>query len=123
MELVLLEEVCVVSLPLRENLTSRISFEEVPIKVIGERLPVDLIVLEMVDYDVILGMDWLSKYNIPFLCRRKRAMFQPSVGEVFDCEGTPRESKWLVVSALKAIRALIKRYIGYLVSIVGTTSR
>ena len=56
MEFVLLEEVCVVSLPSRENLTSRISFEEVPVKVTGERLLVNLIVLEMVDYDVILGI-------------------------------------------------------------------
>ena len=50
-------------------------------------------------------------------------MFQPSVGEVFDCKGTPRESKWLVVSPLKARRALLKRYVGYLASIVDTTRR
>ena len=50
-------------------------------------------------------------------------MFQPSVGEVFEGKGTPRESKWLVVSALKASRVLLKRYVGYLVSIVGTTRR
>ena len=41
-------------------------------KVTGRRLPVDLIVLEMVDYDVILGMDWLSKYNATIFCRKKR---------------------------------------------------
>ena len=60
MESALLNEVCVVSLPSGENLTSRYSFKEVPVKVVGRELPVDLIVLEMVDYDVILGMDWLS---------------------------------------------------------------
>ena len=54
MGLVLFEEVCVVSLPSRENLTLRFSFEEVPVKVTGRRLPVDLIVLEMVDYGMIL---------------------------------------------------------------------
>ena len=56
-EPVLLGEVCVVSLPLGETLTSRFSFNEVPVKVAGRELPVDLIVLEIVDYDVILGMD------------------------------------------------------------------
>ena len=50
-------------------------------------------------------------------------MFQPSIGEVFDCKGAPRESKWLVVSALKASWALLKGYVGYLASIVGTTRR
>ena len=53
----LLNEVYVISLPLRENLTSRFSFKVVLVKITGRELPVDLIVLEMVDYDVILGMD------------------------------------------------------------------
>ena len=48
---------CNVSLPSGENLTSQFSFKVVPVKVAGRELPLDLIVLEMVDYDVILGMD------------------------------------------------------------------
>ena len=51
------DEVCVISLPSGENLTSRFSFKKLHVKVIGRELLVDLIVLEMVDYDVILGMD------------------------------------------------------------------
>ena len=51
-----------VPLPSGENLTSRFSFKKVPVKVTERRYPVDLIVLEMVDY-MILGMGWLSKYN------------------------------------------------------------
>ena len=60
---VMLEEVCIVSLSSGESLISRFSFKEVLVKVVGRRLPVDLIVLEMVDYSIILGMGWLSKYN------------------------------------------------------------
>ena len=75
MELVLLGEMCVVSLPSGENLTSRFSFKEVQVKVTRRRLPVDLIMLEVVDSSIVLGMRQLSRYNIPFLCRRRRAMF------------------------------------------------
>ena len=57
MKLVLLGEVCVASLLSGETLTSQFCFKEVPVKIIGRELPIDLIVLEMVDYDVILGMD------------------------------------------------------------------
>ena len=57
MGLVWLEEICVASLPSGENLTSRFSFKEVHVKVTRRELSVDLIVLEMVDYDVILCMD------------------------------------------------------------------
>ena len=56
MGLVLLEEVCVVSLPSGENLTSRFSFEDVPVNVTERRFLVDLIVLEMVEYSMVLGM-------------------------------------------------------------------
>ena len=76
-EPVLLDEVCVVSLLLGKNLTSRFSFKKVPVKVAGREFLVDLIVLEMVDYDVILGMDWLSKYNATIFYCRKKVVFQP----------------------------------------------
>ena len=86
-------------------------------------MSVDLIVLEMVDYDVILGMDWLSKYNATIFCRRKKVVFQPSKREVFEDKGTLRGSKWPVVSALKASRRLLKGCVRYLVSIVDTTKK
>ena len=35
-------------------------------------------------------------------------VFQPLEGEVLECKGTPRGSKWLVVSALKVSRMLLK---------------
>ena len=56
MGLVLLKEVCVVSLLSGENLTLRFSFEEVPVKVTGRRFLANLVVLEMVDCSVVLGM-------------------------------------------------------------------
>ena len=109
----LLGKVCAVSLPSGKNLTSRFSFKEVPIKVTGRRFLVDSIVLEIVEYTMILGVGWLSKYNVPFLCRRKKAVFQPSAGKVFNCKGTPRESKWLVVFTLKASKMLPKGCVGH----------
>ena len=81
-------------------------------------MPVDLIVLEMVYYDVILGIDWLSKYNATIFCRRKKIVIQPSKEETFEYKGIPRGSKWPVVSAMKANSMLIKGYVGYLSSIV-----
>ena len=45
-----------VSLLSGENLTSRVSFKGAPVKVTGRRFPVDLIVLEMVEYSMVLGM-------------------------------------------------------------------
>ena len=42
---------------------------------------------------------------------------------MFEYKGTPRGSKWLVVSAMKASRMLLKGCVGYLASIVDTTKK
>ena len=52
-----------------------------------------MIVLEIVDYDVVLSMDWLSEYNATIFCKRKKEVFQPSERETFEYKGTPRGSK------------------------------
>ncbi|KAL5555062.1 hypothetical protein UlMin_037298 [Ulmus minor] len=44
---------------------------------------VDLVVLDMVDYDVILGMDFLSKYGATIDCKAKVVSFQPLGEERF----------------------------------------
>ena len=77
-------------------------------------------VLEMVDYNLILGMEWLSKYNATIFCRRKKVVFQPSEGEIFKSKGTPRGSKWPIVSVVKANRMMIKGRVGYFASVVDT---
>ena len=70
----LLNEACVVSLASGKNLTSRFNFKVAPVKIAGRELPIDLIILEMVDYDVLLGMNCLSKYNATIFCRRKNVV-------------------------------------------------
>ena len=49
--------VCNFSLPSSENLTSWFCFKVLPAKIVGCEIAIDLLVLEMVNYDVILGMD------------------------------------------------------------------
>ena len=50
-------------------------------------------------------------------------MFQPSAREMSECKGTPRGSKYLEVSVLKASRMLFKGCDGYLACIVDTTKK
>ena len=48
--------------PLGEVLKSRQLVKACEVSVSGHKLCADLIILEMHDYDAILGMDWLSKH-------------------------------------------------------------
>ncbi|KAJ4962209.1 hypothetical protein NE237_022148 [Protea cynaroides] len=90
---------------------------------IGEKiLDATLIQLEMTDFDVILGMDWLARHSANILCAEKKLTFKDKEGAEFSFAGTtlPRKRK-LILSALKARKCLEKGGVGYLVSMVDLT--
>ena len=49
----------------------------------GRKLFADLVVLDMIDYDVILGMDFLRKYNAKIDCKGRKVIFRPGIGDKF----------------------------------------
>ncbi|KAL5583195.1 hypothetical protein UlMin_015637 [Ulmus minor] len=71
------------SLPSGEFLLSVYWLRTVPIILSERELYVDLIVLDMYDYDVILGMDFLAKYNATIECRLRRYPL-PRIDDLFD---------------------------------------
>ena len=68
----------------------------------GRELHADLIVLDMNDYDVILGMDWLSKYGATINCKEKTVTFQLSGKESFTFASIVKNFKFPTISAVKA---------------------
>ena len=91
-----------------------------PVLVYGRELFVDLVVLDMPDYKVILGMDWLLKYHATIDCKKKIAIFRPPKEEEFLFIGTTHKLRTLIISAMKAKRLLDSVCIGYLASVVDT---
>ncbi|KAJ4957631.1 hypothetical protein NE237_024742 [Protea cynaroides] len=90
---------------------------------IGEKtLDSILIQVEMVDFDVILGMGWLAQHSANLLCVEKKLTFKDKEGAEFSFAGTklPRKRK-LILSALNAKKCLEKGAVGYLVSVVDLT--
>ena len=70
----------------------------------NQALNVDLIVVNMTDFDVILGMDCLDKNRTSIDCRKKEVKFSPPVRPTFKFKGTSTEITPKVVSMLKAKR-------------------
>ena len=75
----------------------------------------------MEDYDIILGMDWLSAHHAVIDCRKKRVQFQPPEGEEFDFKGTSRRKLVSITSVLQALKLLAYGCRGYLVNIYDET--
>ncbi|XP_062091879.1 uncharacterized protein LOC133797823, partial [Humulus lupulus] len=115
-----LSEVFSTMLPSGEILYSTHWLRGVPICIDGRELYADLIMLEMADYEVILGMDWLSKYNATIDCRRKTVIFKPSEEDEFMFTGATSKSCIPLISAMKARRLLESGCVGYLASVVDT---
>ena len=74
------------SLPSGDVLVSTHWLHAVLVRVANKELYVDLIILDMYDYEIILGMDFLTKYNATIKCRKKRVTFRHGNGDEFSFE-------------------------------------
>ncbi|XP_020271784.1 uncharacterized protein LOC109846955 [Asparagus officinalis] len=87
------------------------------IYILDKKLPVELMMLEMHDFDIILGMDWLSLNHASILCREKKVVFKFPGQPEFCFEGGKCQEPLKIISALKAYRALRNGCMGYLASV------
>ena len=107
-----------VSLPSGELMNSDKIIRGCTVLIDGRELFVDLIVLDMPGYDVILGMDWLSKYHATIDCVKKVVAFQPPGKEEFLFVGSTKKLRTPIISAMKARRLLDSGCIGFLASVM-----
>jgi hypothetical protein len=95
-----------VSTPVGEVVTCRKFIEDCPI-IIGDRvLPANLAVFQMLGFDIILGMDWLSKYYANIDCRKKEVIFRSLSEEEFKFCGSRVRATPLLLSAIQARRSI-----------------
>ena len=80
--------------------------------------PADLIVLGIHDFDIVLGMDWLSKPRATLDCYKKevRLVRPEEPGVIF--RGIRREIAPSLINAMTASKMLWKGYQGYLAFVV-----
>ena len=84
------------------------------VKIADRELLADLTLLDMRDFDIIFGMDWLAAHYAMVDCHRKKVIFQvPSKIELCFVGNGAYTSPW-VISALQLRRMMKKGCIGYL---------
>ncbi|KAL5569387.1 hypothetical protein UlMin_025962 [Ulmus minor] len=69
-------------LPSSDIMLSSYWLRVVPVVISERELCADLVMLDMTDYDVILGMDFLSKYGAMIDCKAKTVGFKPPREEI-----------------------------------------
>ncbi|XP_077215710.1 uncharacterized protein LOC143850338 [Tasmannia lanceolata] len=107
-----------VSTPIgKEILANRIS-KMCPVRIGNREILVDLILLEMSNFDVILGMDWLSTHYALVDCNKKVVTFEIPREEKFCFEGSGAHSTLIVLSAIQACRHLRQGCKAFLASVV-----
>ena len=86
----------------------------------GQEFPADLVALDMRDFDVVLGMDWLSRHRATLDCYKKEVKLHRLGKLEVKFRGIRREVFSSMISTMAAQRMLRKGYQGYLAYVVET---
>ena len=109
-----------VSLPAGDPLFSDRVVRDSRVLIGGPEFPADLVALDMGDFDVVLGMDWLSRHRATLDCYKKEVKFhRPGKFEV-KFRGIRRELSSNIIAAMTVQRMLRKVCQGYLAYVVET---
>ena len=109
-----------VSLPAGDPLLADRVVRDSRVLIGGQEFPTDLVALDMRDFDVVLGMDWLSRHRATLDCYKKEVKLNRlgKLGVKF--RGLRRELSSCMISAMTAQRMLRKGCQGYLAYVVET---
>ena len=104
----------VVSLPTRDSRLAESVYMDSRVIIGGQEFMADLILLDIHDFDAILGMDWLSRHHATMDCYRKEVRFcRPGQTEVV-FYGLRKTLPNSIMTTMKASKMLRKSYQGYL---------
>ena len=106
--------IIVVSLPIGDSRIAKSVYLDSRVNIRGQEFLTYLILLDIHDFDVILGMDWLSRHHATVDCYRKEVRFcRPGETEVV-LYGLRKILSNSIMTAMKANKMLLKSYQGYL---------
>ncbi|KAA0045611.1 gag protease polyprotein [Cucumis melo var. makuwa] len=115
-----LHHVLSVSTPYGECMLSKEKVKGCQIEIIGHVIEVTLLVLDMLDFDVILGMDWLAANHASIDCSRKEVAFNPPSMASFKSKGEGSRSLPKMISTMRASKLLSQGTWSILASVVDT---
>ena len=119
----LLHESYEVSTPIGVSIVARKVYRNCPVCILNKLLPCDLVELNMVDFDVILGMDWLHAYYASIDCRTRKVKFRFPNEPVLEWESRDVVVKGKFISCIKAHRLISKGCLYHIVRVNDVESK
>nr|GEV11596.1 putative reverse transcriptase domain-containing protein [Tanacetum cinerariifolium] len=119
--LIPLDHALCISTPMLNSVIISHEFRNCPLRVGDDIRFVNLLSLEMSDYDIILGMDWLTEHQPTIDCDSKRVIFGDLNKPEFIYHGSRPGMPIKIISTLKARTLISHGCEGFLASIKDTS--
>ncbi|XP_063945950.1 uncharacterized protein LOC135151431 [Daucus carota subsp. sativus] len=110
----LLNEVMNIELANQERVPVSQVYRNCEVEILGNKFCADLIPFKLGEFDVILGMDWLSKHNAQIDCRNKKVMLKTPNEKTIVFRGQKQVKKFLtMIQTKRLLRQGCEAYIAY----------
>ncbi|GJU31762.1 putative reverse transcriptase domain-containing protein, partial [Tanacetum coccineum] len=117
----LLDYALSISTPMKNNVVIGHEYRDCPLRFDDKIRSANLLPLEMSDFDIILGMDWLTEHRATIDCHTKRVIFVDLNNPEFIYHGSRPGKPIKIISALKARTLISHGCEGFLASIKDTS--
>ncbi|GKE37204.1 putative reverse transcriptase domain-containing protein [Tanacetum coccineum] len=97
-------------------------YREVEIEIDDSIFKIDLIPIMLGVFDIVIGMDWLDKYNVNILCSQKLVRVINSQGHEIIIYGDRRKGNFKLCSVMKARRYLSRGCHAFMTHVINTSS-
>ena len=120
---ILMKNPLVINTPIGEPIEVKHMYPSCVVEIEEKTLPADLIELAILDFDVILGMDWLSENCSTINCYKKYVMFEHEKERKSTLQCDRSEVPANLISLIKASKLLKKGCQGYLAQVVNKEAK
>ncbi|GJR13345.1 putative reverse transcriptase domain-containing protein [Tanacetum coccineum] len=119
---ILLDHVLCISTPMKDSARITHVYRDLPLQFDDKIRSVNALPLDMCEFDIILGMDWLAAHRATIDCHSRHVIFGDIHAPEFIYHGSLPGKPMKIISALKARTLLSHGCEGFLATIHDTTS-
>ncbi|XP_017609647.1 uncharacterized protein LOC108455618 [Gossypium arboreum] len=112
----------VVSSPLGQSVLVDQVCRRFPLMIKNITFLVDLLIMPFGDFDMILGMDWLTKHGVIFYCCKKKFVVQSENGDKIEVNGIQTSGSTRIILAIRANKLLNQGCEAFLAYVINPNS-